>query len=170
MMVTLFWWQNFDIGDIFWMLVPDANVKRYRILVAKTTKTAINISKLSPKNFVSNIRHQHRCSNEMSISVWESTRDCMKIKISSQNYKFLRYLWILIYLEKIRKIPKIWKFQPSSPSKMTICSSIFKFRLWTRCIRVSPESPAKMNFWFSSIYRTTKTYYVKIQPLAITSC
>ena len=23
-----FWWPNFDVGDIFWMLVPDANVKR----------------------------------------------------------------------------------------------------------------------------------------------
>ena len=22
------WWLNFDVGDIFWMLVPDANVKR----------------------------------------------------------------------------------------------------------------------------------------------
>ena len=26
-LVTIFgcWWQNFDIGDIFWVLVPDAN-------------------------------------------------------------------------------------------------------------------------------------------------
>ena len=30
MLVTIFgcWWQNFDIGDIFWMLVPDAYVQR----------------------------------------------------------------------------------------------------------------------------------------------
>ena len=30
MLVTIFGclWQNFDIGDIFWMLVPDADAKR----------------------------------------------------------------------------------------------------------------------------------------------
>ena len=29
MFVTIFgcWWRNFDIGDIFWMLMPDANMK-----------------------------------------------------------------------------------------------------------------------------------------------
>ena len=53
---------TFDKGDIFWMLVPDANVKRKKMLVTKTAKPVTNISKLSPKQFVSNIRHQHRCS------------------------------------------------------------------------------------------------------------
>ena len=42
------WQQNFDIGDIFWMFVPDAYVDRYRMLVTKSTKTVTNITKLSP--------------------------------------------------------------------------------------------------------------------------
>ena len=32
------------------------------MLVTKTVKTVINISKLSPTHFICNIRHQHRCS------------------------------------------------------------------------------------------------------------
>ena len=32
------------------------------MFVTKTAKTVTNISKLSPTYFVSNIRHQHRCS------------------------------------------------------------------------------------------------------------
>jgi len=32
------------------------------MLVTKTVKIVTNISKLSPTNYVSNIRHQHRCS------------------------------------------------------------------------------------------------------------
>ena len=46
---------TFDNGDIFWMLVPDANVKRQRMWVPKTAETVTKISKLSPKHFVSNI-------------------------------------------------------------------------------------------------------------------
>ena len=38
----------------FWMLVPDAY-------------TVTNIFKLSPTHFVSNIRHQHRCSLELNM-------------------------------------------------------------------------------------------------------
>ena len=56
------WWQNFDVGDIFGMFVPDANVKRQWMLATKMTKTATNIIQLSPTNSVSNIRHQHRCN------------------------------------------------------------------------------------------------------------
>ena len=48
------WRQNYDLGDIFWMLVPDANVKRQRMLVTKTGKTVTNILKLSPTHFVPN--------------------------------------------------------------------------------------------------------------------
>ena len=44
------------------MLVPDVNVQRQRMLVTKIAKTVTNIFKLSPTHFVSNIRHQHRCS------------------------------------------------------------------------------------------------------------
>ena len=33
------------------------------MLLTKTSKTVTNISKLAPKPFVSNIRHQHRCSH-----------------------------------------------------------------------------------------------------------
>ena len=28
MLVIESWWQSLDVGDIFWMLMPDANVKR----------------------------------------------------------------------------------------------------------------------------------------------
>ena len=44
------WWRNFEIGDNFWMLLPDAIVKGWRILVTKLAKIVTNISKLSPKN------------------------------------------------------------------------------------------------------------------------
>ena len=64
MLVTIFgcWRQNFDIGDLFWMLLPDANNKKQRMLATKSAKTVTNVSKLSPTYFVSNIRRQHRCS------------------------------------------------------------------------------------------------------------
>ena len=51
-----------DVGDIFWLLLPDANVQRKRMLVIKAAKTVTNISQLSPTHFVSNIRQQHQCS------------------------------------------------------------------------------------------------------------
>ena len=53
---------DFDIGDIYWMLVPGANVRRKRMLATKTHETVTNISKLSATYFVPNIRHQHRYS------------------------------------------------------------------------------------------------------------
>ena len=43
------------------MLVPDAKLKRYLMLVNKMAKTVTKILYLSPTQFVSNIRHQHRC-------------------------------------------------------------------------------------------------------------
>ena len=63
MLATIFgcWWQNFDIGDIFWMLVLDDNVKIKTMLGTKTAITVTNISKLSLTHFVSHIRQQHRC-------------------------------------------------------------------------------------------------------------
>lgn len=40
-LVTIFKcrWLNFDVDDFFWMLVPEANVKRLWILVTKMVKT-----------------------------------------------------------------------------------------------------------------------------------
>ena len=38
-----------------WMLVPDANVKKSRMLVLKTAKIVTNVSKLSPTHLVSKI-------------------------------------------------------------------------------------------------------------------
>ena len=52
----------------FRMLVPEANVKRYWMLMAKIKKTVTNILKLPPTHFVSNIGHQHRCSRSENIS------------------------------------------------------------------------------------------------------
>ena len=37
------------------------------MLVTKMVKTVTNILKLSPTHFVSNIRHQHRCSPNIRI-------------------------------------------------------------------------------------------------------
>ena len=58
MLVMIFgcWWRNFDVGDIFWMLVPDANVETYRMLVTKIAKSITIVSMLTPQHFVSNIR------------------------------------------------------------------------------------------------------------------
>ena len=44
------------------------------MLVTKTAKTVTNISKLSPAHFVSNIRHQHRCSRQGSRPKWTVQR------------------------------------------------------------------------------------------------
>ena len=62
MLVTLCWWRNFDIYDIFLMLVLNANVERKRMSVSNTAKNVTNMSKLPPTNFASKFRHQHRCS------------------------------------------------------------------------------------------------------------
>ena len=51
-----------DVSDSISILViyfPDAYAKISRILVKKTAKTVTDIVKLSPTDFVSNIRHQH---------------------------------------------------------------------------------------------------------------
>ena len=64
----LFKWQV-DIGDNFWVLVPDAYLKRSRMLVTKTAKTVTKISKLSPTHLVSNSRRQHRCSQILKTSL-----------------------------------------------------------------------------------------------------
>ena len=56
------WWASFDVGEIFWMLVPDVNIEKGCMLVAKMVKTVINIVELSPTHFVFNIRHQHQCN------------------------------------------------------------------------------------------------------------
>ena len=63
------WWQFFSVGDRILILVtsfewwyPTLVFKRLRMLVTKTVKTVTNISKLSPIQLVSNIRHQHRRS------------------------------------------------------------------------------------------------------------
>ena len=48
-------WQNFDDDDIFLILMPDTNVKRWWMLVTKMFTNVTNILELSPKHFVSNI-------------------------------------------------------------------------------------------------------------------
>ena len=35
--------QNKDLGDIFWMLVPETNVKRKTVLLTKMAKTVTNM-------------------------------------------------------------------------------------------------------------------------------
>ena len=60
------------MGDIFCLLVPDVNVNRLRRLATKTAKTVTNISKLSQIHFVSNIRHQHRCSRNWRWYSWRT--------------------------------------------------------------------------------------------------
>ena len=49
------WWQNFHLGDIFPILLSDANVTRYWMLVTKRAKTVTIIFNLSPTHFVSYI-------------------------------------------------------------------------------------------------------------------
>ena len=72
MLMTTFgrWWRNFDIGDIFWMLGPDANVKRWW---------------LSP-HFVSNIRHQHWCNRNLQLDHWLHNA-------CTQNWVHIKNIW-----------------------------------------------------------------------------
>ena len=51
------WWRFVDVGDIFWMLVPNflvINLKSWWMLVIQMAKTVTNV-KLSTTHFVSNI-------------------------------------------------------------------------------------------------------------------
>ena len=48
------------MGAILGMLVPDAYVERWRMLVTKTAELVTKLSKLSATRFVSNFRHQHQ--------------------------------------------------------------------------------------------------------------
>ena len=126
MLVTIFgcWRQNFHIGDIFRMLVSDANAKIERKLVTKTVKTVTNISKLSPTHFVSNIRHQHRCNPQTVINnrhqYWSSPFTLVASKdrfsLSNSSEQFLssmrrcsrQYLIISAFILSWR-ISQFWK-------------------------------------------------------------
>ena len=66
------WWQNLDLGAIFWILVSDADTKRKWTIVTKMAKTVTNILKLSSTHFVSNIRLQNRCNRHFQ-STYERT-------------------------------------------------------------------------------------------------
>ena len=54
-LVTIFryWWHNFDIGGIFWMFVPGSPALKSHKAITKL---------VTPTQFVSNNRHQHRCN------------------------------------------------------------------------------------------------------------
>ena len=64
------WWLNFDVGDIFSMLVSDANLKRKLVLGAKMAKTVSNIFELSPTHFVSNIDVTGGALELLSFTIW----------------------------------------------------------------------------------------------------
>ena len=64
------WWQFFDVGDIFRHAGDFLMLRIGHQIIKLDTK----ISKLSPTDFISNIRHQHRCSRLIPIqskrSIW----------------------------------------------------------------------------------------------------
>ena len=57
------WWQFFDVGDIFRHAGDFLMLRIGHQIIKLDTK----ISKLSPTDFISNIRHQHRCSRLIPI-------------------------------------------------------------------------------------------------------
>ena len=60
------------------------------MLVTKMAKTVTNISKLSPTYFVSNIRHQHRCSRcRFEYFIWK-INNCQLLTGESLWFKILK--------------------------------------------------------------------------------
>ena len=59
MLVILCWWQFSGVSDDISILIPDAFIRRYMMLVTKTVKTVTNILKFSATHssptFVTNI-------------------------------------------------------------------------------------------------------------------
>ena len=69
LVITLCWW--FYDGDRYKMLVTESLCWRLFSLCwwfFQCIKSVTNILNLSPKHFVSNIRHQHRCHHEIAVS------------------------------------------------------------------------------------------------------
>ena len=102
MLVTSrYWWPNFAIDDIFWMLVPDAHVKRDGD--DENSQKVTNIWKLSPTHFVSNIRYQYRCSHFIlwSDEIWSRVNNksigviiCPnRINLPSSRSQWRKYEW-----------------------------------------------------------------------------
>ena len=84
MLETLCWWlicvliSRVDVGDSFYYV--GANI--YILVTCFVT----NIEKLSPTDFVSNIRHQHRCS---------PINPCFR-----SNFVIFAYFWMFFFLQK----------------------------------------------------------------------
>ena len=109
MLVTLCWWQYFGVGDIFWMWVPNANEKE--CWWPKTTKTVSNTSKMSPTHFVSNISHQHRCSQYDVIEI--QSRSMSDPPLSDFNLKNkMTWAWTTLNANwwRVRIWESFWKF------------------------------------------------------------
>ena len=105
------------------------------MLVTKTAITVTNISKLSPTHFVSQIRHQHRCSHfsrtkftfwlkVVSLLLFRNISLRFSPKASSSVFWFKRF-----YFNKIRII--LIEFQKYFPNLSYFCNQIItKIHFW----------------------------------------
>ena len=127
------WRQNSNFGDLFWMLVPDAQVKR--MLVTKMAKTVTNIVILSPTHFVSNIRHQHRCSH---------MNNCLSIIILVKYLFFSSLTFVLGWTERKgfgrRRFWSGWTRFDQAPSTRSLSRDLK--RLGRRCTEVDSDDLA----------------------------
>ena len=70
------------------------------MLVTKMAKTVTNILKLSPTHFVSNIRHQHRCSHNFTIHLPVNFCSCI-IEIDKIVFTWWGSKWLKLGLELV---------------------------------------------------------------------
>ena len=87
MLVTDFWhwWHILVVDARSWCLkIEDVG--------DKTAKTVTNISKMPPTHFVSNIRHQHRCSRNLSPTSQSHFNHNLKSKsIEMNQFKLMHF-------------------------------------------------------------------------------
>jgi len=74
------WWQNFDIGNMFWMLVPDAYVRRFRHL----------------KNVINTFRLQHPLPTWMNIEFCNWFFQLIWFAVEKSESRFIESDWLMI--------------------------------------------------------------------------
>ena len=85
--------MKFDVGDISWMLMSDANVKeKWMEKWTKITKTVTNVFQMSLLNFVPNMRPTHRWNHKMRYEAIDSEwpRIMFYIRPQLQGYSLIK--------------------------------------------------------------------------------
>ena len=180
MLVTSWCWWHFDVddsksvtenrslwhlnGDMIWMLVTDANVKIKWLLVTRMIETVTNIFKLSPTNFVSNIRCPHRC-NLMNLTLHSYLSQLCKSQWSVivtlvKCYKspFLsRDIFLSQQNPRNRDIFKNWttKFDKSAQNQFE--TSDLRCLLWNKLEKIKLDSQVNVDLRISKIIKLHKS-------------